>query len=348
MATIKIHCPNCHQEYDVDEADLGLEAECQSCKQSFVVQRDAPSQETQPSKSKKTVTVEKKTTLRQMKCDMCGGTDLVKQEGLFVCQHCGAKYSVEEARKMMMEGDGDLVVSGTIKINNDDHLENLYTLARREMRLKNYVESLKYYDMILLEDPKNWEPVFAISFIKTGQFEHRWEDIAEELENFNKIVDEAVVLLVNSDKDEAEKNRLLGGAIVESIVSIARAHIEAILAIVNMAKSKGEWDLNNKKIYADNLDAVALLFEKAADICDKYLPTAYKSKKMNLLKTACENAMSSVIRNRLTVRIMNEEPGYIPPPLKIVKDDRTALYAIIFISVLFVFWAIYYACTNHV
>ena len=208
MANVKIHCPNCHQEYDVDEADLGLEAECQSCKQPFVVQKDVPSQEAPQPKTKKTVTVEKKTTLRQMKCDMCGSTDLVKQEGLFVCQHCGAKYSVEEARKMMMEGDGDLVVSGTIEINNDDHLANLYTLARREMRLKNYLESLKYYDMILLEDPKNWEPVFAISFIKTGQFEHRWEDIAEELENFSKIVDEAVVLLVNSDKDEAEKNRL--------------------------------------------------------------------------------------------------------------------------------------------
>ena len=31
MANVKIHCPKCHQEYDVDEADLGVEAECQSC-----------------------------------------------------------------------------------------------------------------------------------------------------------------------------------------------------------------------------------------------------------------------------------------------------------------------------
>ncbi|MBR4900862.1 MAG: hypothetical protein IKZ46_07965 [Victivallales bacterium] len=160
MATIKIHCPNCHQEYDVNEADLGLETECQSCKQSFVVQRDAPSQEVPPPKSRKTITVEKKTTLRQMKCDMCGGTDLVKQEGLFVCQHCGAKYSVEEARKMMMEGDGDLVVSGTIKIDNNAKLENLYTLARRELKLDNVQEALKYYEAIMVEDPNNWEPIF--------------------------------------------------------------------------------------------------------------------------------------------------------------------------------------------
>ena len=40
MANVKIHCPNCHQEYDVDEADLGHEAECESCKKTFVLQMD--------------------------------------------------------------------------------------------------------------------------------------------------------------------------------------------------------------------------------------------------------------------------------------------------------------------
>ena len=34
-------------------------------------------------------------------CDLCGSDDLIKSEGVFVCQGCGAKYSVEEARQMM-------------------------------------------------------------------------------------------------------------------------------------------------------------------------------------------------------------------------------------------------------
>ncbi|MBO7091053.1 MAG: hypothetical protein J6W23_04655 [Victivallales bacterium] len=52
MATVKIHCPNCHQEYDVDEADLGHEAECEACKKTFILQVDGASPET-PSSGKK-------------------------------------------------------------------------------------------------------------------------------------------------------------------------------------------------------------------------------------------------------------------------------------------------------
>ena len=51
MANVKIHCPNCHQEYDVDEAALGHEAECEACKKTFVLQADAASPE--PSSSEK-------------------------------------------------------------------------------------------------------------------------------------------------------------------------------------------------------------------------------------------------------------------------------------------------------
>ena len=51
MANVKIHCPNCHQEYDVDEADLGHEAECEACKKTFVLQADAAS--TEPSSEMK-------------------------------------------------------------------------------------------------------------------------------------------------------------------------------------------------------------------------------------------------------------------------------------------------------
>ncbi len=59
MANVKIHCPNCQQEYDVDEADLGREAECEACKKTFVLQADEPL-EPPRRKTKTTVSVEKK------------------------------------------------------------------------------------------------------------------------------------------------------------------------------------------------------------------------------------------------------------------------------------------------
>lgn len=37
--------------------------------------------------------------MKQLTCEMCGSTKLIKQDGVFVCQSCGCQYSVEEARK---------------------------------------------------------------------------------------------------------------------------------------------------------------------------------------------------------------------------------------------------------
>ena len=33
--------------------------------------------------------------MKQLVCEMCGSTDLLKEEGVFVCQSCGCKYSVD-------------------------------------------------------------------------------------------------------------------------------------------------------------------------------------------------------------------------------------------------------------
>ena len=67
--------------------------------------------------------------MKQLTCEMCGSTDLMKQDGVFVCQTCGTKYSVEEAKKMMVEGTID--VQGTVKIYASEKFHNYYQVARR-------------------------------------------------------------------------------------------------------------------------------------------------------------------------------------------------------------------------
>jgi uncharacterized Zn finger protein (UPF0148 family) len=66
--------------------------------------------------------------MKKLTCEMCGSTNLVKQDGMFVCQDCGTKYSVEEAKKMMIEGTVE--VAGTVKIDRSDNYNNLVQLAR--------------------------------------------------------------------------------------------------------------------------------------------------------------------------------------------------------------------------
>lgn len=69
--------------------------------------------------------------MKQLTCEMCGSTDLIKQDGVFVCQTCGCKYSIEEARKMMVEGTVE--VTGTVKIDQSGAFNNLLQAAKTAM-----------------------------------------------------------------------------------------------------------------------------------------------------------------------------------------------------------------------
>lgn len=102
--------------------------------------------------------------MKRLACEMCGGTDLIKQDGVFVCQNCGMKYSVEDAKKMMIEGTVD--VKGTVKVDTSGELENLYQIARRAKDDNNGENAAKYYDMILLKDPTSWEASFYVVYFK--------------------------------------------------------------------------------------------------------------------------------------------------------------------------------------
>jgi len=93
---------------------------------------------------------------------MCGGSDLLKHDGAFVCQSCGTKYSVEEAKKMMIEGTVE--VAGTVKVDNSAKLDNLYKLARRAKDDFNSEKGLEVYEQIAIEDPNSWEAAFFIIF----------------------------------------------------------------------------------------------------------------------------------------------------------------------------------------
>lgn len=62
--------------------------------------------------------------MKQLTCEMCGSTDIMKQDGVFVCQACGCKYSIEEARKMMVEGTVD--VQGTVEVDNSSYVKKIF------------------------------------------------------------------------------------------------------------------------------------------------------------------------------------------------------------------------------
>lgn len=93
--------------------------------------------------------------MKKLTCEMCGGTDLLKQEGVFVCQNCGIRYSVEEAKKMMVEGVVE--VTGTVQIDNTGSVGNYLKIAQTALSSKNHAEAERYANRVIELDPSNYE-----------------------------------------------------------------------------------------------------------------------------------------------------------------------------------------------
>lgn len=117
--------------------------------------------------------------MKQLVCEMCGSTDLLKDGGVFVCQSCGCKYTVEEAKKMMVEGvvevqgnvsiDNTVDVQGTVQVDNTAYVERYLANARRAKEKQDWEEVEKYYNMVEQNDPDNIEAIFYSAYAKARQ-----------------------------------------------------------------------------------------------------------------------------------------------------------------------------------
>lgn len=88
--------------------------------------------------------------MKALTCEMCGSTEIIRKDGLYVCQACGTKYSVEDAKKMMAEGTVE--VKGTVKIDKSHELDNLIHLCESALEANNCEEALSYANRILEVD----------------------------------------------------------------------------------------------------------------------------------------------------------------------------------------------------
>lgn len=93
--------------------------------------------------------------MKRLTCEMCGSTNLVKKDGLFECQDCGTKYSVEEARKMMVEGTVD-VTGSTVKVDNTGMISSYLQMAENALASNNGEEAETYANKIIEIDPQSY------------------------------------------------------------------------------------------------------------------------------------------------------------------------------------------------
>ena len=283
---------------------------------------------------KKAISIEKYTQLRQMKCEMCGGTELVKRDGVFICEHCKTKYSIDEAKKLMIEGDGDIVITGKVEIDNKEKISNLYTLAQRAHAQQNYTDALKYYEMLLIEDPNNWIPIFYTNYLKffclKVDLEHLVQ-MSQEIALFRKNITEAVKQIINS-KNSQENEKVLSDIFEKTLNLCNQCKIKND-DLFNLLSSKQKENYIEK--YERNVENIALLYELLGDYFEEYLRN--QTKFMICWEKAYEYAKKEYLKKRIIAKIQKYNPSYKESK---VNEPFTGVKVLKILFVLFVLFII--------
>lgn len=152
--------------------------------------------------------------MKKITCEICGSNELIKKEGIFECQTCGTKYSVEEVRKIVLEGSIDISGS-TVKVDNSRNIDNYLNIAQNAYKVDNWVECENYCNMILEIDSKNYE-----AWLLKGKSAF-WKSSVEKLR-----IEETINCFFNS-LDNAPEN-----SIIDITIEITKETQAMIMAII--------------------------------------------------------------------------------------------------------------------
>ena len=98
--------------------------------------------------------------MKQLTCEVCGGTDLIKQDGVFVCQSCGCKYSADEVKKLMVQITEPVKVEGIQ--NGDDLFENISSFIKIG-DYKNAAANIEKMKSIYPNNYKTWTAIIELA-----------------------------------------------------------------------------------------------------------------------------------------------------------------------------------------
>ncbi len=105
--------------------------------------------------------------MKAIQCEMCGSSNIIKQDGVYVCQYCGTKYSVEEARKLL--ADGPVEVFGTVKVDTSGELDRLLQAARNAREISDDESAIRHYERVSALQPDNWEAMFYLVLLRINR-----------------------------------------------------------------------------------------------------------------------------------------------------------------------------------
>lgn len=96
--------------------------------------------------------------MQSIKCELCGSNQLIKKDGFFQCEHCCTKYTLEEARKLIVSGTVEVVTGNAEKERLLKNAEAFYKLGEIEKALLLYKDIQDKFP----EEARGWEGTLII------------------------------------------------------------------------------------------------------------------------------------------------------------------------------------------
>ena len=129
------------------------------------------------------------------------------------CSKCGKQN--EDGAQFCVQC-GNPLVPGAVQGSTKEKLENLYQLARRSRDDNDSENAQKYYEMILPEDPNNWEAAFYSVYFKAMNC--KIAQIRSAAISVSNCIDTVLKLIQNYVEDIAAQDAAVGEVTVRCTV----------------------------------------------------------------------------------------------------------------------------------
>lgn len=273
--------------------------------------------------------------MKQLTCEMCGGTDLMKQDGAFVCQNCGMKYSVEEAKKMMIEGTVD--VQGTVKVDNTAFVERYLANARRAKEKEDWPETEKYYNMVEQNDPTNIEAVFYSTFARVKQALLEAETKDKRQGVFNILVKSVSIIDDNFDNANEEHHKLLF-QIMDDVKGLKEGNIVPTTHLANYETKNGYGNVVDRSQRIEN-DSLKITYDMIDNVFENYMDSLaniiINDNSETVKKLFMENIKKLSGKSQVHKKVVSYIEGYrLPQDIcaeiakQVIMNENTKIYDI--------------------
>ena len=216
---------------------------------------------------------------------------MIKDNGVYVCQNCGTKYTLEEARKLII--DEPVEVQGTVKIDESGNLDNYIALAKRARARRDWDDAKKYYNLVEQIDPKNIEAIFYGNY---GKAKDTLADsnLSDRQDAFKGLQVSLICVKNNFDIVKEAENRKIIDSISSDIIELTCKTNFKYNTTVN-SLNKVIWSDYNETIYLfNNLNAEFML---TTETIAKRIPETNKETRIHYFETAIKHG-KTILANR--------------------------------------------------